>query len=1086
MGQSQSQHQEEESSDPKDEIIGPDLFQSKHPASDDFVFSSQISSSINPNFTPRGRSTKLEKYSSSPASHLRSSQTPGIIASHNMADSSPHHSPNAVPSSINVDVDNQADQHGNLTHLVKKKRRNKKRSSSASQLDNDPLPLVAHSVNLDATTYDGEQQQSNTNGNVVDVANDIDIADVANVVDIVNAIVDSTRISAEGQEQSLSQQKSGKKGSRRATKLARQQAATAILASETNNEPSRIAETWDGQEHAVATNHELEAEENNTARFEKHTDPPSTTAKKRKRRSQTNVEGSLEQSSKKHKHTHSSVNVDEAEDQGAQAQMGAVEGAEASPDNGISLNALAEQLYSDRKRKPHRDVIQEQLELSEPDVAKNSKQEHEYEEPVEVMDIDGEGGRTMNEAAENQATDETEIRQYDNIDYEYHDDKGANVISSLDEELPIDPMLTQCQPSASMESVNGLAPETGNDEFITTGITPGAGRHEEQNGATFTEEFAPSHITSPASEEAEVPSSVPHPSSAGESSMRRRKATKASTGRKRVAKPDFFSRVANDVNENTDVHSPTTAALSRKKGKGKQIVVSEDESQAGPSTINGSTRQPKITSMLKDGESVDGEAPTTPSSGSAVRVPTPRTPATLSGAFSDFEIRNLSQAIERYRDDHQMTQHEVNALIHGNPRDSGAGELWDCIMATCPNRSRQKVINQTRRRFHNFVARGTWTPEQEQELKEMYEMHGTKYSLIGTLINRHPEDIRDRIRNYIICGDKQRKDQWSPEETQKLIAIVEQAITEIRQQRAKRNLDDSRPVEEDISWQLVSQGMDRTRSRLQCMSKWKAIKPHLVGGGLDGELAPIEEIIQQARETATTMSYKNRCLILQAIYKTGASADSRIPWLRVRNELGLKWTRPPLMVVWFRLRRTVSNWQSLNVKEICTILLQDFQHTHKLEYPDEDNTDVDYTAEYREIEHKIKRGRKANALGKTSATIDKFSDDEDEEEEVEEEEEEAETIRDQFPTTGEKAEEETGVSRSRRHRPSSVDLGAGTPSQKQPEIDDSEPETNTRSSRRRRARPRGSLVKPQGPEADQSDQESSDTNASQVSSIPAH
>ncbi|KAI3318977.1 hypothetical protein HD806DRAFT_298543 [Xylariaceae sp. AK1471] len=1068
MGQSQSHPQEEESCDPNDDTTKSEQFPSNRSPSDDFVFSSQIPSSIDPNLPPLRRSSKIKTYSSSPASRLHSSQAPTPIASHKMADSFPYQSSPAIRSSMDVDVDDRADQHGNLPHFSKKKRRNKKRSSSASHPDSDHRPFVPHSsIELDASTYDGEQQQSDVHGGDVDV------------------IIDGTPMSAEGQSQARNQHKRDRKESKRAAKLAKQQAAAANSTSEATEEQSRFAENFDAQERATDAKREQEEEEDAAARLEEITEPPTATTKKRKRRSQTQVEDSLEQSSKKHKHSHSGASAITTEDHGEQGQNGAIEGAEASLNSGINLNILAEQLYSGRKRNSYRDVLQEELGSPTVDavVKAGLEYEHEDEEPVE-LDADGEGGLIRDGLVESEPSDEMEMYRDDNIDYDYHADNGAEGISSVDEELPIDPMLTRCRSSDSIKNLNGSAREIRNDELITTGVTHDeVGSHGEQNGADVTEEVAPSHISGPANEEVEVPSSMPRPSSAGESSTKRRATTKTSTGRKRVAKPDFFSRVANDIDENTDLQSPTTAALSRKKGKGKQIAISEDETSAGPSTINGKARQLKITGMLKDSASADGDNPMTPSSESVVRLRTPKTPATLSGAFSDFEVRNLSQAIERYRDDHQMTQHQVNELIHSNPKEATAGELWDRIMATCPNRSRQKVINQTRRRFHNFVARGTWTPDQEQELKRMYDMYGTKYSLIGTIINRHPEDIRDRIRNYLICGDKQRKDQWSPEETEKLIAIVEQAITEIRQQRVKRGLDDSRPVEEDINWQLVSQGMDRTRSRLQCISKWKAIKPQLSGGGLDGEMTPIEEIIQQARETATTMSYKNRSLILKAVLKTGANADSRIPWLKVRNELGLQWTRPPLMVVWFRLRRTLPNWQSLNVKEICTILLQDFQRTHKLEYPSEENNDVDYNYEYREIEYKIKRGRKSNPAGKTPATVAKTSDDEDEEEE-QEAEEEMKATRNQADAPRDDAAEEAEALHSHRYRPSSVDLGTGIPSEKEPEVEDSEPEAKTRNSLRW-ARSRGSHIKPQDPRAAESDNESSDTNASQVSSIPA-
>ncbi|KAI8628132.1 hypothetical protein F5Y19DRAFT_439757 [Xylariaceae sp. FL1651] len=674
-----------------------------------------------------------------------------------------------------------------------------------------------------------------------------------------------------------------------------------------------------------------------------------------------------------------------------------------------------------------------------------------------------------NEQAESAESDnEVEMYQDDDIDKDYDDENVDNNIHSVVAESPTSRVSNRHQSSASLKNRKRSAREASNKALFTFGTTQqdvvGSG---EDTAVGVNRKAIPYNINGISDEDSEVPSSVPRPSSAGEASAHRNATTTVSSGRKRVVKPDFFSRVVEEDDNKNDFQSPTAAALSRKKDKGKQVATLQYDTEAGPSVTNGKSKQPKITGVLGDNASVDGDDAGTPLTQSVVRLRTPKAPVTLSGVFSDFELRNLSQAIERYREDNGKTQYEVNELIHSNPKDSKTGELWECIMATCPGRSRQKVINQTRRRFHNFVARGTWTPEQEQELKQMYDQYGNKYALIGQLINRHPEDIRDRIRNYLICGDKQRKDQWSQEEQDQLIAIVEQAIAQIHQERVKRGDMSDRPVEEDINWQLVSQGMGRTRSRLQCISKWKAVKPQLAGGGLDGETAPIEEIIQKARETATTMSYRNRFLIVKAILRTGASADSRIPWLKVRTELSLKWTRPPLMVVWFRLRRTLPNWQTLNVKEICTLLIQNFQHTHMLEYPSEENSDLDFDAEYREIEYKIKRGRKSGTSAKSPAIVTKNNDDDDDE-----------AIRDQLDATGEEATEEALV--SHHHRRSSVDLGVGSIGEDEPEVEDSEPEVHTR--RRRSTRSRGNHIELQ---EGVSDSQSSDTNASQVSSIPA-
>ncbi|KAI0542609.1 hypothetical protein GGR58DRAFT_256018 [Xylaria digitata] len=1055
MGNSQSHSQEEEGHDSNDDTLKQDHFASDPPNVDDLVFSSQINSSINPAFPPPRRPNRLE-YSSSPASRLQSSQAPTPTPRPKMSNSSPYQSSLAFNSLIDpsLDLAVHANEYGSSPHLSKKKKRSKKRRSSTSHADEDHRPPIPHSsIDLDAPEDGGDQQQHENPGG--DVDEDIDN----------NSAAAEARI----------QRKRERKESRRAAKLAKQQ-AEASSSLEAGQEESLFSDIWLSQERAAATKQEKQDEEDLgiemvEPQIVELVESQTAVSKKRKRKSHTHAEDEPQHSSKRHKNSDSGTSAIPAGSDG-EAHSDAIEEPETSDNGDINFNDLAEQLYSGRKRKSRRDATEEE---SGPVIETAS----EHEEPVEDMDVDEriESGLVRNELVESEADDEVERYQDDDIDHDYHNNDDGSDDLALEAPSTRHAITTRST-STSMENSSQPTHVTRNDELVTGILHDEVVDHEVQNGVGIGEGVVSSHIDSSAYD-VEVPSSMPHPSSAGEDSTKRRSANKTNSGRKRVPKTDYFRRMVDQIEKDTGNQSPSTAALTRRneKGKGKQIAALEDEAQAGPSTANGRARKHKITNMLKD--SPDAEA-ATPSSESVVRLRTPKTPVTLSGAFHESEIQSLNQAIEQFREDHGMTQRQVNDLVHSNPKESRAGELWERIMATTPGRSRQKVINQTRRRFHNFVARGTWTPEQENELRQMYEQYGNKYAQIGQFINRHPEDVRDRIRNYIICGDKLRKDQWSQEESDKLVAIVEQAIAEIRSQRAKRGLNDDRPVEEDINWQLVSQGMGRTRSRLQCISKWKAIKPQLTGGGLDGETAPTEEIIHQARETATTMSYRNRSLVIKEILKTGANADSRIPWLKIRNELEGRWTRPPLMVVWFRLRRTVPNWQSLNVKEICTLLLQNFNNTHKLEYPDEAGNELDLKAEYREIEYKIKKGRKNNPNIKSAAFISKTSDDEDENDE------EGETeiaIREQLDATNDEAAEaeaEAEVPRGKRH--DSVDLGA---SDKDREVQDSEPEAQARSHRRRRRARSESHVKRRDIRQDESDDQSSDTNASQVSSIPA-
>ncbi|KAI0148666.1 hypothetical protein GGR57DRAFT_475147 [Xylariaceae sp. FL1272] len=812
--------------------------------------------------------------------------------------------------------------------------------------------------------------------------------------------------------QLLDLQKRDKKELRRQAKLARQQElASAAVNIHEQQEPNRFSQLWEPQEHAKYEPIEGNVGEELPIPIDPNLLDPaimeeSIPSRRRKRKAQDQDEGQSEQNGKKNKRSRS-------RQMGIQAENGHGPG-----ESDINFNDLAEQIYSDQK--------------------KTSFMDHFPPDAQQDGTHDGMTGLAMGV------------------------DDDAHAIVRIESDL-----MANAQPE--MDTGDKIV-----ENYPDDAIDGDYVGQDDRNDAS-TQDQSQIHVTEALNvnghDDIQVPPSVPQPDGAEDLNFNYVEEGKAATtGRKRVAKPNFFDRVQ-ELDEN-GLQSPSTAAVNRRKGKGKQVAGPHNGDEASPSTANGKVKQPKISSML--------EGPETPSNNSVVRLRTPRTPVTVTGAFSDLELRNLSQAIERYREDTGKSQHEVNELIHGNPKDAKSNELWERIMATCVGRSRQKVINQTRRKFHNFVARGTWTPEQEQELRQMYEQYGNKYALIGQLINRHPEDIRDRIRNYLVCGDSRRKDQWNQEEQDQLIAIVEQAIEQIHVERAKQGDSSGRPVEEDINWQLVSQGMGRTRSRLQCISKWKAIKPQLVGGGLDGETAPMEEIIEKGRQTAITMSYRNRSLVIQAIQRTGANADSRIPWLKVRTELNMQWTRPPLMIVWFRLRRTVENWQTLNVKEICIVLLQRFKEFHKLDYIEDSSNDFSLEAEYREVEYKIKRGRKSHTTIKTPA-IAKTSDDEDD------------AVVDQLDApAADAAEHEIVSQRTRSHRQNSVDLGMHSGAVENPEereVADSDPDVKTRNDTQRR-RTRSQPDDVQGPddvqeEGYESGNQSSDTHASQASSIPA-
>ncbi|KAI5863755.1 hypothetical protein GGS23DRAFT_565220 [Durotheca rogersii] len=337
----------------------------------------------------------------------------------------------------------------------------------------------------------------------------------------------------------------------------------------------------------------------------------------------------------------------------------------------------------------------------------------------------------------------------------------------------------------------------------------------------------------------------------------------------------------------------------------------------------------------------------------------------------------MSEAVEKWRKDHGLTQYNMNAMIHGSPKT--LVEFWDHIVETCPNRRRQKVIDVCRREFHNFVGRGAWTPEQHDELRRMWELHGNKFSRIGKLINRDPHDVRDRVRNYVVCGDNRRSNPWSEAEEAEFDSITSDALREIRRRRAREAIELEGPDDDYIDWQLVSEQMGRTRSRLQCIQKWKAIakrRDAVLNGPNKGITLTTRQLIRKARIEATATSHQDRHRIIEAIRACETKSNDRIPWPKIETKmLANRWSRLTLMLVWYRLKLSVPDSDTMPVPEIIDKLTAAYGENGELDFPDEEDLDLD--AEILEIGPNIKQNSEPNLVTKTQRRISKANEDDD-------------------------------------------------------------------------------------------------------------
>ncbi|KAM7204592.1 hypothetical protein V8F33_001556, partial [Rhypophila sp. PSN 637] len=263
---------------------------------------------------------------------------------------------------------------------------------------------------------------------------------------------------------------------------------------------------------------------------------------------------------------------------------------------------------------------------------------------------------------------------------------------------------------------------------------------------------------------------------------------------------------------------------------------------------------------------------------------------------------------------------EMKALVKANPKTSNNPHhtvLWEAVQKACPTRARQKLIDWSRRHFNNYVAQGKWNEEQDEELMEMVRTHGTQWAKIARVIDRHPEDVRDRYRNYLVYGDHMAKHAWSVEEENKLFEVMEKKIDEILSNPALAAKDDE-AILRLINWHQISEGMGLTRSRLQCSEKWKrmgaqdAIPDRItlkLPSGLSSRL-------KKARKELRSMGERDKVRLVTAIQQSGATKETEIAWQDIleRTFEGV-YQRHTLLVTWGRLRAAVPAWETKTTSE---------------------------------------------------------------------------------------------------------------------------------------------------------------------------
>ncbi|KAJ2905007.1 multidrug resistance-associated protein [Zalerion maritima] len=298
------------------------------------------------------------------------------------------------------------------------------------------------------------------------------------------------------------------------------------------------------------------------------------------------------------------------------------------------------------------------------------------------------------------------------------------------------------------------------------------------------------------------------------------------------------------------------------------------------------------------------------------------------GPFTDEEKAAFARVVETHRVNNYLTQFEVNQLVQDRPNDSDNHvRLWNAIIDAVRFRNKKKLVKYGRKNFHNFVARGKWTEDQDEELRRMTQKHGEgKWTVIAQEINRHPEDVRDRWRDYISCGRNRNVNAWSPEEETELIDNVVAALRKIQATMNKKGSISTGSIAKLLDWRGISTAIGGKRSRAQCSQKWERLSKNV---DRNQDIEGIEEYLkadwrlQNARVEYGQMTMADKISIVKGILKANISREYKIRWKQcVPPRIRQRYSQQSLQLAWFRMKTRVPNYKNKPIVTICKRLIR--------------------------------------------------------------------------------------------------------------------------------------------------------------------
>ncbi|KAL8915544.1 MAG: hypothetical protein Q9171_000109 [Xanthocarpia ochracea] len=360
------------------------------------------------------------------------------------------------------------------------------------------------------------------------------------------------------------------------------------------------------------------------------------------------------------------------------------------------------------------------------------------------------------------------------------------------------------------------------------------------------------------------------------------------------------------------------------------------------------------------------------------------------GMFRDDEIRVLENLRDRYCEEEEIAKHRFNELIHVNVRENHETKrLFNAIYDEIPYRTRQSVLRFCRRHFHNFAIRGTWTAADDERLRDAVAKKGTSWKAVGMILDRFPEDCRDRYRNYVVNSEKRNTESWTHNETRDLVKAVNDCMRLLREERARakeeeyegREIPESEPESDQevqdlklINWRIVSDRMGGTRSRLQCAYKFnhlkkadrdyytKVIRRLEAGKGFTAKADSQHSEpwrLRQSMRKLRNMRIGDKYDFLQLFSDCGATSESNIPWRSLGSkDFRKRWKNVDMKAALEMFKRQVPGSERMSYQEVINRVYTKLMAEHRGGW--DDRWDPKVHGDINKIENRKGRKRRSS------------------------------------------------------------------------------------------------------------------------------